>query len=63
MCFRPAVAAKPKICPSCGQINPVIAKACIKCKTELAKEETACPSCGHMNEVGAQACVSCGYEG
>ncbi|NLI93812.1 MAG: hypothetical protein GX434_16950 [Peptococcaceae bacterium] len=41
MCFRPPSAGKAIKCPSCGALNPSIAKNCVKCKTDLsqAKEE------------------------
>jgi uncharacterized Zn finger protein len=35
MCFRPPSAGKAAKCPSCGTINPVSAKFCIKCKIDL----------------------------
>jgi len=43
MCFRPPSAGKPIKCPSCGALNPSIAKNCVKCKADLsaAKEEQA----------------------
>ena len=41
MCFRPPSVGKPIKCPSCGALNPNIAKNCVKCKTDLTslKEE------------------------
>ena len=63
MCFRPPKLSKPKKCPNCGMLNPVIAKVCIKCKTELPKTQIACPSCGKMNDASALECVHCGFTG
>lgn len=37
MCFRPPTAGKPVKCPSCGAVNPSVAKACIKCKADLTQ--------------------------
>lgn len=45
MCFRPTSVAKPpKKCPECGQMNPGVAKVCIKCKTSLENLETITPT-------------------
>lgn len=44
MCFRPAEAAKPVTCPSCGKRIPVVGgvklKACPFCKTDLTAART-----------------------
>lgn len=63
MCFRPPTVSKPIKCTNCGMLNPPIAKACIKCKTELPKMQVACPSCGKMNDASALECVHCGFNG
>lgn len=39
MCFRPANAAKPKTCPSCGAVNPSVRQTCIKCNADLGAEK------------------------
>jgi len=62
MCFRPAATAAPKICPKCGQINPVIADVCIECKTPLEDDRIACPRCGEMNDASLTECFECGED-
>jgi class 3 adenylate cyclase/tetratricopeptide (TPR) repeat protein len=44
-------------CPSCGTINPPLARFCHQCGTRLP---AACPSCGHFNPPEARFCNACG---
>lgn len=62
MCFRPAAAATPKVCPVCGQINAVVATTCLKCKAPLPEDRIACPHCGEMNDADSTACAECGFD-
>lgn len=65
MCFRPPSVGKPIACPECGQINPSIAKRCIKCKTDLSalKDKIPCPECGALQPITNKVCGNCGFNG
>ncbi len=53
-------AAEPTIsCPKCGTANPVAAKFCNSCGTQL-KGSMACPKCGAENTPGSKFCNNCG---
>ena len=60
MCFRPAAASTPKVCPECGMTNPAISEKCIKCGAELPEDRIQCPHCGEMNIATATECSECG---
>ena len=55
-----------KICPSCGASNPVSAKFCKQCGTQLPSLPSAeaegmmCPYCGASVKRGARFCPRCG---
>jgi ribosomal protein L40E len=53
-----------KICPSCGAPNPVSAKFCKQCGTQLpslpSAEGMMCPYCGASVKRGARFCPRCG---
>ena len=53
-------AAEPTVsCPKCGTANPVAAKFCNNCGTQL-KGSVACPKCGAENTPGSKFCNNCG---
>ncbi|MCA9869918.1 MAG: AAA family ATPase [Anaerolineae bacterium] len=47
------------ICPNCQTANPVGAKFCNNCGTQLP---LSCPNCGQVNPQGAKFCNNCGFK-
>ncbi len=58
-------APKEKVCPACGEHNPIGAKTC-SCGHEFplgaqALKTKKCLSCGSLNPISAEKCHACGY--
>ena len=47
------------ICEKCGEKNPIDAKFCSNCGSEI---KIKCPQCGHEMDDGAKFCNNCGYK-
>jgi membrane protease subunit (stomatin/prohibitin family) len=54
-----AAAGAAVVCPKCGTTNPVGAKFCNNCGTQIGGT-VKCSNCGHENQTGAKFCNSCG---
>ena len=47
------------VCEKCGEKNPIDAKFCSNCGSEI---KIKCPQCGHEMDDGAKFCNNCGYK-
>lgn len=54
-----AAAGATVVCSKCGTTNPVGAKFCNNCGTQISGT-VKCPNCGHENSAGAKFCNNCG---
>lgn len=54
-----AAAGAAVVCPKCGTTNPVGAKFCNNCGTQISGT-AKCPNCGHENPASAKFCNNCG---
>ncbi len=48
-------------CKSCGYVNILGTKKCVRCKKRLEQVTKSCPKCAKKNILEVTRCVKCGY--